>query len=95
MNHTAEPGTAHPWGYQPSQLRVRRGSGNGPLESVSSPAGSGFRFAAQAFASVVARRDFSAAPRTAQASVDIAATLDAIAASARSGSAVDVEPTGA
>jgi predicted dehydrogenase len=95
LNHTAEPGTAHPWGYQPSQLRVRRGSGNGPLESVSSPTGSGFHFAAEAFASVVARRDFAAAARAAQASIDIAATLDAIAASARSGGAVDVEPTGA
>jgi predicted dehydrogenase len=95
LNHTAEPGVEHPWGYQPSQLRVRRGSGNGPLESLSSPAGSGFRFAAEAFASVVAQRDFAAAARAAQASLDIAATLDAIAASARSGSTVDVEPTGA
>jgi len=91
LNHTAEPGTAHAWGYQPSQLRVRRGSGNGALESVSSRAGSGFRFAAEAFADVVSRRDFAAAERAAQASLDIAATLDAIAASARSGTPVDVE----
>ena len=89
LNHTAEPGAAHPWGYQPSQLRVRRGRGNGPLESVSSPAGSGFRFAAEAFADVVARRDFAAIEAAAQASMDIAATLEAIAASARSGAAVD------
>ena len=95
LNHTAEPGTVHPWGYQPSQLRVRRGSGNGPLESISSPAGSGFRFAAEAFAGVVARRDFAAAARAAQASLDIAATLDAIAASARSGAPVDVADTSA
>jgi predicted dehydrogenase len=95
LNHTAEPGAAHAWGFQPSQMRVRRGSGNGPLESVCSPAGSGFRFAAEAFADVVARRDFAAAERAAQASLDIAATLDAIAASARSGATVDVESTGA
>ena len=90
LNHTAEPGVAHPWGYQPSQLRVRRGSGNGPVESVTSPTGSGFRFAAEAFAALVARRDFAAAGRAAQASLDIAATVDAIAASARSCAAVDL-----
>jgi predicted dehydrogenase len=95
LNHTAEPGTVHAWGYQPSQMRVRRGSGNGPLEPIVSPPGSGFRFAAEAFADVVARRDFAAAARAAQASLDIAATLDAIAASARGDVAVDVEHAGA
>ena len=90
LNHTSEPGTVHPWGYQPSQLRVRRGSGNGPFEIINSPCGSGFRFAAEAFAAVVAAKDFAAIERAAQASLDIAATLDAIAASARSGVAVDL-----
>ncbi len=90
LNHTAEPGIEHPWGYQPSQLRVRRGSGNGPIESVSSPAGSGFRFAAEAFAALVERQDFAAAERAARASLDIAATIDAIAASARTGVGVDL-----
>jgi predicted dehydrogenase len=80
LNHTAEPGAAHPWGYQPSQLRVRRGLGNGPFETVLSPSGSGFRFAAEAFAAVVARRDVAAIERAAQASLDIAAMLDAITA---------------
>jgi predicted dehydrogenase len=78
LNHTAEPGVAHPWGYQSSQMRVRRGGGNGPFETVTSPAGSGFRFAAEAFAAVVARRDVAAIERAAQASMDIAAMLDAI-----------------
>jgi predicted dehydrogenase len=90
LNHTSAPDTVHPWGYQPSQMRVRRGSGNGPFETVVSPCGSGFRFAAEAFATVVAARDFAAIERAARASLDIAATLDAIAASARSMSMVEV-----
>jgi len=88
LNHTAAPGRPHPWGYQPSQLRLRRGSGNGPFEAIASPVGSGFRFAAEAFARVVATRDHAAIERAAQASLDIAAMLDAIAASARSGEPV-------
>ena len=95
LNHTADAGAAHPWGYQPSQLRLRRGSGNGPVETVSSPTGSGFRFAAEAFAAVIARRDFAAVERAAAASLDIAATLDAISASARTGTAVRVAAPGA
>lgn len=90
LNHTAEPGVAHPWGYQPSLMRVRRGSGPGPFETVASPGGSGFRFAAEAFADVVARRDVAAIERAAQASLDIAATLDAIAASAATGAVVEL-----
>ena len=65
LNHTADAGAAHPWGYQPSQLRLRRGSGNGPVEAIASPTGSGFRFAAEAFAAVVARRDLAAVERAA------------------------------
>jgi predicted dehydrogenase len=90
LNHTSEPGSVHPWGYQPSQLRVRRGAGNGPFEIITSPSGSGFRFAAEAFAAVVAARDFAAIERAAQASLDIAATIDAIVASAGSGAMVNV-----
>jgi len=91
LNHTAEAGLAHPWGYQPSQMRVRRGRGNGPLEALQSPTGSGFRFAAEAFADVVARGDFAAIAGAAQASLDIAAMLDAIEASAsRGGALVDL-----
>lgn len=91
LNHTAERGVVHPWGYQPSQLRVRRGGGNGPFETIRSPTGSGFRFAAEAFAAVCAARDVAAIGRAAQASLDIAAMLDAIAASARSGVAVTLD----
>jgi len=90
LNHTSPAGTVHPWGYQPSQLRVRRGSGNGPFEAISSPTGSGFRFAAEAFAAVVAAKDFAAIERAAQASLGIATTLDAIAASARATAMAEV-----
>jgi len=88
LNHISDtPG--HPWGYLPSQLRVRRGIPNSvPFEEVRSPSGSGFRFCAEAFAQVVAAKDFAAIDRAAQASVDIAATLEALARSAREGRAV-------
>jgi predicted dehydrogenase len=90
LNHTSDaPG--HPWGYLPSQLRVRRGTAMTiPFEEITAPSGSGFRFAAEAFARVVAERDFAAIDRAAAASMDIAATLDAIAASARTGQAVSL-----
>lgn len=87
-NHTATPGTPHPWGYQPSALRLRRGAGAGPFETLQSPAGSGFRFAAEAFARVVREGDQAAISRAAAASLDIAHTLQALAESARTGRAV-------
>ena len=95
LNHTRRRRQRAPWGYQPSQLRLRRGSGNGPVEAIASPTGSGFRFAAEAFAAVVARRDLAAAERAAEASLDIAATLDAITASARTATTVGVAAPGA
>ena len=95
LNHTAEPGAAHPWGWQPSQMRLRRGTANNlRFDTVHSPTGSGFRFAAEAFARVVAAGDTAAIDRAAAASLDIAATLEALARSARLGHAVDVEATG-
>jgi predicted dehydrogenase len=91
LNHTAEPGRAHPWGYQPSALRVRRGPGNDvPWELLRSPAGSGFRFAAEAFARVVKASDRAAIERAARASLDLAATMEAVLRSAREGAPVDV-----
>ena len=50
--------------------------------------------AAEAFAAVVAAQDVAAIERAAQASLDIAATLDAIVASARSGATVELGPAG-
>ena len=97
LNHTADPAVhaagSHPLGFQPSLMRVRR-SGLPPLpfETVLSASGSGLRFAAEAFARVVAQRDFAAIDRAAAASLDIAATLQALARSAREGCAIDLLP---
>jgi predicted dehydrogenase len=93
LNHTAPSTQGHPHGYQPSALRVRRGTANTvPFEDVVSGTGSGFRFAAEAFARVVREKDFDAIGRAAEASLDIAATLQALQASARCGGWVDVRP---
>jgi predicted dehydrogenase len=90
LNHTSDTHT-HPWGYLPSQLRVRQGIANTvAFEEIHSPSGSGFRFAAEAFAKVVREKDVRAIDRAAQASLDIAATLEAIAHSARTGLPVAV-----
>jgi predicted dehydrogenase len=90
INHTG-PGPQLAPGYLPSQMRLRRGIPNTiPFETIASPMGSGFRFGAEAFARVVAEKDFAAIERAAQASIDIAATLEAIAQSARNGLAVNL-----
>jgi len=90
LNHTSDaPG--HAWGYLPSQLRVRRGIDSSlPFEDIRSPSGSGFRFCAEAFAAVIAAGDTAAIERAAQASMDIAAMLEAIALSAREARPVDL-----
>lgn len=91
LNHTAEADRAHPFGYLPSLMRVRRGFANTvPFEDLHSMTGSGFAFAAEAFATVLASGDQAAIDRAARASLDNAATLEAIAASARSGTVIDV-----
>jgi hypothetical protein len=88
LNHTST-GT-HPHGYLPSQMRVRRGTTATPFEDVPAESGSGFRFAAEAFAKVIAEKDFAAIDRAAAASIDIAATLEALARSAVEGQAVSL-----
>jgi predicted dehydrogenase len=91
LNHTSDQAGGHAWGYLPSQLRLRRGTANSvPFERIDAGSGSGFRFAAEAFARVIAMRDVDAIERAATASLDNAATLDALARSARRGEAVDV-----
>ena len=88
LNHTSNVAN-DPWGYLRSELRIRKGTAFSiPYEEVHSPSGSGFRFAAEAFAKVIGERDFAAIERAAAASVDIAAMLEAIAKSARSGQPV-------
>ena len=61
-----------------------------PSTAATPPLRSGFRFAAEAFARLVAQRDFAATQRAAAASLDIAATLEALARSAREGRPVDL-----
>jgi predicted dehydrogenase len=69
-----------------SELRLWRGLVNSaPAEQIAAAPGSGFRFAAEAFADVVRRQDHHAIARAKQASLDIAHTLQALARSARSG----------
>lgn len=90
LNHTAPGGIVHPLGFLPSLMRLRRaGAGRAaPYEVIESPTGSGFRFAAEAFARVVAAQDHAAIDAAAAVSLDIASTLEALANSARSGQAV-------
>jgi len=89
QNHTADAGVVHPFGYLASRLRVRRGTHFLiPYEDIVTGTGSGFRFAAEAFAKVVAEGDFAGVSRAAQASLDNAAALKAITDSARSGQVV-------
>lgn len=86
LNHTAAVVGESSYGYLPSQMRLRRGTANTvAFEDIRSPAGSGFRFAAEAFAKVVRDQDHEAIARAAQASIDNAATLEALAESARQG----------
>jgi predicted dehydrogenase len=91
LNHTSAKAGDHPFGYLPSQLRIRRGTAQAiPFEDIRSGSGSGFRFAVEAFAKVIAERDFDAIARAAEASLDNAATLEALAQSARERRAVEL-----
>lgn len=87
LNHTAEDAeTPHPFGYLPSAMRIRRGTANTiPFEPVRSAVGSGFRFAAEAFAARVAAGDLAWGEGYAAESVDNAATLAALGKSAKGG----------
>ncbi len=91
LNHTSAQAGGDQYGYLPSQLRIRRGTANTvAFEEIHSPVGSGFRFAAEAFARMVVGQDSAAAGRAAEVSMDNAATLEAIAQSARLGRVVDL-----
>lgn len=73
----------------PNLLRVRRGMVyNTPFESIVTKTGSGFKFAAEAFAYGVRNNDQAAMEYAKRVSLDTAKTLEAIAKSARSGVAV-------
>jgi len=82
-NHTEAGSTA---GY-----RIRRGHGwNNDFENIDTAAGNGFRLEAEAFAGMVRGADTGGADARLAISVDNAATLDAIAQSARAGRPVVV-----
>jgi predicted dehydrogenase len=92
LNHTSDDVNGNSRGYLPSQLRVRRGTANTiPYQDIDCATGSGFRFAAEAFAEVVQAKDYDAIERAAQASLDNAATLEALARSAKLGHLISVE----
>lgn len=95
LNHTSAQVGENPSGYLPSQMRVRRGTANTvafeTLEPVAT--GSGFRFAAEAFARMVISPDAVRAAALEHASLDNAATLHALACSARSAQWEVVEPS--
>ena len=92
LNHTSAQVGSSPYGYLPSQLRVRRGAAaTVPHEDIVCGTGSGFRFAAEAFAEVVSANSHEAVGRAERASLDNAATLEAMARSARLGQRVSVE----
>ena len=75
----------------PSQLRIRRGIANTiPFEEIPAATGSGFAFEAEAFAALVRANDPAALDAEAHYSIDVAATLEAIAKSARSGGPVEM-----
>jgi predicted dehydrogenase len=83
QNHNGD-GTPSTHGYRQASLRVRRGTTvSTPFEDLPLPMGSGFRFAAEAFARKVAERDTTAFGLASQASIDIATTLEAISLAAR------------
>lgn len=84
LNHTSDVPAGDEYGYLPSQLRVRRGGANTiPFEDIRTPTGSGFRFAAEAFARAVSEGDNGLIDQHARLSLDTAATLEALALSAR------------
>ena len=91
LNHTSAGTAGDARGYLRSQLRLRRGTANHiAFEELQSATGSGFQFAAEAFATVVQAQDHAAVARATQASLDIATTLEALALSARRQQWVDL-----
>ncbi len=81
----------HPTPQADGGLRLRRPPGSATaVEAYNDGTGNGFRFATEAFARVVAHQDTAAIDRAAQASLGIAATLEALARSAREGCEVAV-----
>jgi len=91
LNHTSDVHAGDERGYLRSQLRVRYGTANNiPFDEIQAETGSGFLFAAEAFATMVQRDDRAFFEHYAAVSIDNAATLEAIAKSAKLERAVEV-----
>lgn len=92
LNHTSDAVGGDERGYLPSRMMLRRGTAqNTPFEEVSSLVGSGFLFAVETFARLVRGTERqSLVSHAARASLDIAATVDAIYESVRSEQPVGV-----
>jgi predicted dehydrogenase len=97
LNHTSENEAGNTFGYLPNIMWIRRGVAQTvPFERVQAPVGSGFRFAAETFARAI--RSNQPQPHVdemALASVDIAASLEAISESASTGRPVELPVAGA
>jgi predicted dehydrogenase len=91
LNHTSSIHAGDSFGYLTSQLRVRYGTANNiPFEDFQTQSGSGFLFAAEAFANMIATSDASLFELHAKASIDNSATLEALAQSAQQESKIEV-----
>jgi predicted dehydrogenase len=92
INHTSKLVEGDEYGYLTSQLRVRYGTANNiPFKDIVSEPGSGFLYAAKAFADMVRTQYFSAFEEHAVVSIENAATLEAIEASAKTGELASVK----
>jgi predicted dehydrogenase len=77
----------------PPVLELEYGEGTGKVrETIETAAANGFRAEAEAFGDLVAHGREGWTGATPEESVDIAATLEALAASARQGIAIDIPP---
>ena len=91
LNHTSSLEKGDSFGYLTSQLRVRYGTANSiAFEEIQCQTGSGFLFEAEAFAKMVLEKNKQMFELHAQASIDNAATLEALAISAKLGKAVNL-----
>ena len=91
LNHTSALEKGDSFGYLTSQLRVRYGTANSiAFEDIKCQTGSGFLFEAEAFAHMVLEKNNQMFESNAQASIDNAATLEALAMSAKIGKAVNL-----
>jgi len=92
LNHTSDDIKGDANGYLTSQLRVRYGiTNNIPFELINADSGSGFLFAAEAFVKMVRNNDHKQFEFHEKISIDNAATLSALALSAKLGTPQEVQ----